>query len=384
MGEPTSPRSAIITFLLFRDVLAGVNHAWQNDRSQLQAASRKITDYLQEVSRWNLSGAKLNQQNLEKARGALVASYDWLSGGWGSAPKFPQPMAVEFLLRQAVRGDHSSFKVSNHILETMSRGGMYDLVGGGFHRYSIDNSWLIPHFEKMLYDNAQLAQAYLHAYCLSGNPAWRSVCEATLDFITRELTSPQGGFYSSLDADSEGKEGIFYTWSEAEIRRIAGNPEDGDLFITAYDVTEAGNIDGLNVLQRTLSDSELAARFAVTNPKVQESLEKMLGRLFIARSRRVRPATDDKVLVAWNGLTMQTFAEAACILNRPDYLDVAMRNAAFVLENLYRSQLFRSWRSGQAHHPAYLEDYASLILGLLALYQADPQLRWFSSGSQTG
>jgi uncharacterized protein YyaL (SSP411 family) len=363
----------------FRDILVGVNHAWQNDRTQLQEAARKITDHLHEDIRWNLSGPALDLQNLEKARRALIASYDWSSGGWGSAPKFPQPMTVEFLLRQAFRRDQSSLDVANHVLEAMSRGGMYDLVGGGFHRYSTDDTWLIPHFEKMLYDNAQLAQVYLHAYCLTGNPEWRKICEATLDFIARELTGPQGGFYSSLDADSEGEEGIFYAWSLGEIRHIAGNSDEADLFIAAYGVSESGNFGGLNVLQRTLPDSELAARFSIALPEVQEHLGIMLRRLFHARSSRVRPSTDDKVLVAWNALAMQTFAEAACILKRPDYLEMATRNAAFILDNLYLSQLFRSWRSGLAQHPAYLEDYASLILGLLALYQANPQLRWFSS-----
>jgi uncharacterized protein YyaL (SSP411 family) len=362
----------------FRDVLAGVNHAWQNDRTQLQAAARRITDHLQEVTRWNLRGPALDLQNLEKACRALIASYDWTSGGWGSAPKFPQPMAVEFLLRQAFRGDQSSLKVANHVLETMGRGGMYDLVGGGFHRYSTDDTWLIPHFEKMLYDNAQLAQVYLHAYCLTGNPAWRRICEATLDFITRELTGPQGEFFCSLDADSDGEEGIFYTWSLAEISHLADNSDEADLFVSAYGVSESGNFGGLNVLQRALSDSELAARFSITIPEVQERLEIILKRLFHARSPRIRPPTDDKVLVAWNAMAMQTFAEAACILKRPAYLEMATRNAAFTLDNLYHTQLFRSWRSGLAQHSAYLEDYASLILGLLALYQADPQLRWFS------
>jgi uncharacterized protein YyaL (SSP411 family) len=363
----------------FRDVLEGVNHAWQADHQHLKEAANKITAHIRENSRLILKGPGLDPKNLEKAEQNLITSYDWVTGGWGSAPKFPQPMIVDFLLRRAFRGSQDAHDVVNHVLGAMSMGGMYDLVGGGFHRYSTDDHWLIPHFEKMLYDNAQLAQAYLHAFSLTGNPVWRRISESTLDFIVRELSDPQGGFYSSLDADSEGKEGIFYAWSLAELKQIAGSSHDAELFIAAYGISESGNFEGYNILQRSISDSELAARFSISIEEVQDKLMTILRHLFDARSSRVRPATDDKVLVAWNALAMQTFAEAARILKRPDYLSIAMRNASFILDNLYQGQLFRSWRSGQTQHPAYLEDYASLILGLLALYQADPQIRWFLS-----
>ena len=363
----------------FRDVILSVNRAWQGDRRQLLQAADQVTEYIQKNSRLNLKGPVLDPQNLKKAADALIASYNWPSGGWGSAPKFPQPMAIEFLLRQAFRGSRDAMGVAHHLLGVMSQGGMYDLVGGGFHRYSTDDQWLIPHFEKMLYDNAQLAQVYLHAFCLTGDPAMRQICESTLDFILHELMDPQGGFYSSLDADSEGQEGVFYAWSLAEIQQLVPDPNQAELFIAAYGMTGPGNFDGLNVLQRALSDADLAVQFSIPVEQVQPALAVILQRLFTGRSNRVRPATDDKVLVAWNALALMVFAEAASILKRPDYLAVATRNAAFILDNLYKGQLLRSWRSGQAQHPAYLEDYAALILALLALYQASPQSRWFSS-----
>jgi uncharacterized protein YyaL (SSP411 family) len=299
-------------------------------------------------------------------------------------------MSIEFLLRRAARGDSLSRDIAMHALFAMAQGGMYDLVGGGFARYSTDNNWLVPHFEKMLYDNAQLARVYLHAYCITNNPSFRQVCEGTLDFLVREMMEhptpdapPQGGFFSSLDADSEGVEGKYYIWTPAEIREALGDEEDFRFLRTAYGVTEAGNFEGKNVLQRVMTDEELAQRFSLQVEDVQPKLNRLNARLLEARQKRIRPGTDDKVLVSWNALALVAFAEAARYLKRNDYLEVARQNADFLLTELQpKDRLLRSWRNGQASHNAYLEDYAGLILGLLALYQTDPDPWWYSSALQ--
>jgi hypothetical protein len=281
---------------------------------------------------------------------------------------------------------------------------MYDVVGGGFARYSTDDLWRTPHFEKMLYDNAQLGRVYLHAWLIcreedgmqAAAQQMRGVCEQTLDFVLREMTHPLGGFYSSLDADSEGAEGNFYLWTPQEIRAALGSARDADFVIAAYQVTEAGNFEGSNILQRALSDARLAEQFGLPEAAVPAHLEALHARLLAARSRRVRPATDDKTLVSWNALMLAAFAEAGRSLERPDYLAAARRSAHFLLEYMVQDgRLVRAWRGPQpppqrtssdgegegrgGGSPAYLEDYAALVLGLLALYQADADVTWYAA-----
>jgi uncharacterized protein YyaL (SSP411 family) len=249
--------------------------------------------------------------------------------------------------------------------------------------------WRTPHFEKMLYDNAQLALAYLHAWLVSRAEQLRSaddlrrVCERTLDFVLREMTHPLGGFFSSLDADSEGEEGRFYLWTLDEVRAALVDERDAQLFIAAYGVTEGGNFEGKTVLQRVKNDEELAEVFGMQVGAVSTELERLHARLLEVRSRRVRPGTDDKVLTFWNALMLRALAEAGRYLNRPDYLEAARRNADFLLNHLHQpGRLLRSWRAGRAHLNAYLEDYASLILALLELYQGDPEVRWYRAALQ--
>jgi uncharacterized protein len=260
----------------------------------------------------------------------------------------------------------------------MARGGMYDVVGGGFSRYSVDNHWRVPHFEKMLYDNAQLARAYLHAWQVSGEPFYRRIVEETLDFVLRELSDPQGGFYSSLDADSEGVEGKFYVWDAAEIEQTLS--EDWEFFKAAYGITAAGNWEGKTVLQRTLDDSTLSARFALTEDGVAVKLAECHRKLLAVREKRIRPGLDDKVLTGWNGLMLSAFAEAARAIGSGDhagsppqrskYLSAATRNAEFLLTQLRpEGRLRRTWRAGKSSPEVFLEDYAALILGLLDLYE---------------
>jgi uncharacterized protein len=267
--------------------------------------------------------------------------------------------------------------MATHALFAMAQGGMYDVLGGGFARYSVDQTWLVPHFEKMLYDNAQLALVYLHAYQLTGEPAFRQVCEATLDFVQREMTHPQGGFYSSLDADSEGEEGKYYLWTLQEIRSIVSDPQDAERFIAAYGVTQQGNFEGKNILRRQPNEP-LVEHHPGRQDTIAEKLNAICQRLLESRSHRLRPTTDDKVLVSWNSLMLTAFAEAGRALGRHDYIDTAIRNADFILGNLLLDgHLYRSWRKGVAKHNAYLEDHAALALGLLSLYQADPNPRWY-------
>ena len=362
----------------FREILLSIANLWENDREQLLKSSQEITEHLKSAPQLASKGQELNMGMLNQAALALAQSYDWTHGGWGPAPKFPQPMSIEFALRKAERGDKMLLDVALHALKAMSKGGMYDVVGGGFARYSTDSSWLVPHFEKMLYDNAQLAQVYLYAYLLTGVPALRRVCEETLDFVLRELSHPMGGFFSSLDADSEGEEGKFYVWTPSEIRQALGDERDFEFIKAAYGITESGNFEGSNVLQRALDDEALAQAFNLSVEGVVERLEALHATLLKARADRVRPATDDKVLVSWNGLVLAAFAEAARYLHREDYLEASIRSADFLLTHLHPGErLLRAWREGQARHNAYLEDYGALILGLLALYQSDPQPRWY-------
>lgn len=375
----------------FMEVLQSIAQAWQKDRSSLLQAVPELTRHLQEaVLSLPPTLQPLNPHILEQSAMRLAQNYDWKHGGWGAAPKFPQPMAIEFLLRRAARHDRMAQDMAVHALRQMARGGMYDVIGGGFARYSTDNDWLVPHFEKMLYDNALLARAYLHAFLVTGDLAFRRVCEETLDFIARDLRScpgeegqPKGGFFSSLDADSEGEEGKFYLWSPDEIRLTLENPSEAEFFLAAYGMTPAGNFEGKTVLQRALDDSALAAQFSIPLEQVPDRLRELHARLLAVRNTRVWPGTDDKVLVSWNALALVAFSEAARYLNRADYLEIARLNADFLLTELNpHDRLLRSWRNGQARHNAYLEDYAGLVLGLLSLYQTDPDPYWFSSAYQ--
>jgi len=362
----------------FKEVLLALANAWENEREKILESGQKITAHIQAQSSPSQYELKLTKEHLSAVTKALYDSYDWGYGGWGDAPKFPQPMLIEFLIRQSTRGNENAENMSKHALHAMARGGMYDVVGGGFARYSVDNFWKTPHFEKMLYDNAQLALVYLHTYLLTGESQFRRVCEETLDFILREMTHPYGGFFSSLDADSEGEEGKFYVWTVEEIKSVL--VDDYDFFKTAYGVTESGNWEGKTILQRALDDSTLASRFGMDAETVIEKLAGCHAKLQSKRDERIRPGTDDKVLVSWNALALVAFAEAGRYLKREDYTLAAIRCAQFLIENLLQDgQLLRSWRNGQAKHNAYLEDYAGFILGLLALYQSNANPRWYET-----
>lgn len=372
----------------FKEILLGIARLWRDDRQQLLQSSEEIISHLHRSNKKPVIGT-LGPTLSEQAALRLIQAYDWQYGGWGGAPKFPQPMAIGFLLLRASGGDRLALETAIHALISMARGGMYDVIGGGFSRYSTDEVWLIPHFEKMLYDNAQLARVYLHSYLITGDKYFHQVCVETLDFIIREMFDPAGGFYSSLDADSEGVEGKYYFWGYDELRQALETAQFSEqltdrsddwisLFFDAYGVTSSGNFEGHTVLQRQMDDLALAEKYHLTIEQVRDLLSEIHRYLLELRSRRARPDTDDKVLTSWNGLALIAFAEAARYLDRSDYLEIARRNAAFLMTQTYKcGKLYRSWRNGKTRYDAYLEDYAALILGLLALYQTDADIQWY-------
>jgi len=360
----------------FGEVLTGIWQAWTEDRTNLLQSAKRLTRHLRERAEWGTQSGAFEPESLSAAAEALINSQDGRNGGWGRAPKFPQPMAIAFLLGQAARGNARALDAAVAALRAMQRGGLMDLIGGGFHRYSTDERWLVPHFEKMLYDNAQLAAVYLRGWQLTGEESFRQTCEATLDFMLREMQDPAGGFYSSLDADSEGGEGYFYTWSAEELRALLERHE-WQVVEMLYGITERGNFEGRMILQAQMTQSAAAARLGMPPEPFYAALESAHARLRTARAKRSRPLTDDKVLVGWNALALRVFAEAAFPLKRADYLAAAQKNAAFLLSQMFiNGRLRRAWRAGEARHAGTLEDYAGLILGLVALYQADFNLQW--------
>jgi uncharacterized protein len=375
---PPEPRHRLPAF---QELLLALSEAWKSQREEITRLGGELAAGLEEQSRMSGSGGSFDLADLDAAGHGLIEQYDWETGGWGPAPKFPHSMALEFLLRRHLAGNADSIKPVLHALSAMSRGGMYDVVGGGFARYSTDKTWHVPHFEKMLYDNALLALVYLHAWQVTGEASFRRIVEETLGFVAREMLSPDGGFYSSLDADSDGREGKFYVWTLEELRSTLG--EEMDFFESAYGVTARGNWEGKTVLQRTLDDASLSSRFGLSRTQVLEKLAGCHARLLAVRNTRIRPGTDDKVLTSWNGLMLAAFAEAGRVLNDSRYIEIAARNAHFLLTAARPDgSLRRVWRLGQTGGEVFLEDYAALILGLLELYQTDFNNRWYQEANE--
>ncbi|HEV2882056.1 MAG TPA: thioredoxin domain-containing protein, partial [Pyrinomonadaceae bacterium] len=363
----------------FPRVVTGVADAY---RTRPDEIAETTTSFLNELRRMNVaheSDEPLNTQLLDAAHSALARTYDLRHGGFGGAPKFPASMNLEFLLRTHLRiGDGQALDMVTHTCRKMAEGGLYDQLGGGFHRYSTDAHWLVPHFEKMLYDNALLSRLYLEAYQATGDGFYRRIAEETLDYVVRDMTSPEGGFYSAEDADSEGEEGKFYVWTPAEIRAVLG-PEEADLAERFWDVTERGNFEGENILYVPRPPEAVAAEFGLSPEELWGRITEIRSRLFAAREGRVRPGRDEKVLAAWNGLMLRSFAFAARVLDREDYREVAERNAAFLLEKLRSDgRLRRSYKDGRARFNGYLEDYAMVADGLVVLYEATFETRWLA------
>jgi uncharacterized protein YyaL (SSP411 family) len=339
---------------------------------------------MRQAERLRGSATILTDEVLLSAYQRLAAEFDGRHGGLGQAPKFPQPMTWQFLLRLWRRtGDPRALQMVRTTLTRMARGGMYDQVGGGFHRYAVDAVWLVPHFEKMLYDNAQLASLYLSGWLATRDPEYRGVAEQTLDYLLREMAHPAGGFFSATDADSEGEEGKFFVWSAAEIREAVGDPEAAEAAAAYWGVDRGPNFEGRSILHVPEEPSAVAARLGVSPERLAELIERARRALYAARGRRVPPGLDDKVLAAWNGLAMAAFAEAGAALARPDYVAAAVRNAELVTGAMVvDGRLLRSWKDGRARILGYLEDYALVGLGLLAVYEATFDRRWLEASRE--
>lgn len=362
----------------FQEVLLSVANTWKENRESVESAGLQLLERIAQSPSLHPSTDQLDASAPARAMENLFKGYDWRHGGWGGAPKFPQPMAIEFLFRRFEHeGEKLALEMGSHALNHMADGGIYDHLAGGFARYAVDDHWLVPHFEKMLYDNAQLMLVYLHGWQLSGDDSFLRIVMDTIGFLEREMRDPGGGFYSSLDADSEGEEGKFYIWESSEIQALLDD-EQAELLSAAYGVTDLGNFEGANILHRSMPLSELAAEMGKSESELDEQLAAGRSTLLEARDQRIRPGTDDKVLTAWNGLTLISLAEIAHATQDDHVLSLAQNLAAFLVDNLIvDGRLKRSWRQGQARYDAYLEDHAALGEGLLALYQVDFDPRWF-------
>jgi uncharacterized protein YyaL (SSP411 family) len=358
---PPQPRQGMPSWPM---VLGAVAEAWDARRDEIREQSAQLAARLSGAARLKPVAGPVDAGVLDEAIASLRASFDAVNGGWGGAPKFPASSTIEFLLR---RGETS---MTLQTLRSMASGGIFDQIGGGFARYSVDAHWTVPHFEKMLYDNALLARAYLHGWQVSGDDVLRRTCEETLDWALREMTGPEGGFYSALDADSEGVEGRFYVWAIDELRAVLG--DDADVAIAWLGASERGNFEGANILE---------SRGAEPEPDVRERIR---AALLAVRDDRVWPGLDDKRLTAWNALMISALAEAGAVLERDDYLDAARRAAGFVLDELRDAdgRLLRTYNAGEAKLNAYLEDHAFLLEALLTLYEATFEPRWFHAARE--
>jgi uncharacterized protein YyaL (SSP411 family) len=361
----------------FRDVLAGAARAWREQRLEVVAAGQRLIDTLVAQNRLPTDAAEPTADLLASTVDALQARFDTLNGSWGGAPKFPQPMTLDFLLGRIAGGDDRPRTMVRYTLDRMADGGIHDQLGGGFHRYATDPIWLVPHFEQMLYDNAQLARTYLRAWATLGIEAYREVAVGVLDYLLRELRRPDGTLAASQDADTGGVEGATFIWTAAEIREVLG--DDAPLFAAIYGVRDDGNWEGRTILSRI---QPAAGDDGIVDPAREARLADARSRLLARRTTRPQPARDDKALAAWNGLAIGALADAARLLPGPDserYRVAAVDAAAAILAGLRRpdGRLGRSWKDGRSTGEGVLEDYADLADGLLALYEATFDERWF-------
>ena len=359
----------------FKRVLLSISEAYAKKKQEVLESAEQLHSKLNESI---LAETDLSIFPIEAAFLQLSNAFDGTYGGFGRAPKFPQSTTLELLLRI---GRKQGFNYANRIVELtlvkMARGGLYDHLGGGLHRYSVDQKWLVPHFEKMLYDNALLSRVYLHQYQITKNPFYRKVVEETLDYVLKEMTDQHGGFYSTQDADSEGEEGKFYVWTKKEIQSVLG--EDAEAFCKYYGVTDDGNFEGKNILNIPSEPSEIASSLKIPEDDLAETIERSRKKMLAERDKRIKPGRDDKVLASWNGLMLASFSESARVLGREDYLKTAKKNASFILQNMHKNgRLFHVWKDGISKVNGYLEDYAFLAEGLIELYQITFDPKWFA------
>ncbi|MCB9149761.1 MAG: thioredoxin domain-containing protein [Caldilineaceae bacterium] len=390
---PPEPRYGMPSF---QQVLMSVADAYENRSAQVREQAQRLTAQLARTALIDAAEQDLGAEVLDEALANLRQYFDEYEGGFGQQPKFPQPMTLDFAMSQYARtGDPEALYMAELTLEKMAQGGIYDQLGGGFHRYSVDAIWLVPHFEKMLYDNSQLLRSYLHMWQITQKPLFLHIVNETIDYVLREMTAPAGGFYSTQDADSEGEEGKFFVWSPAEIETLLG-AENARLFNAHFGVSPRGNFEGHNILNINMTLADVARRFGKTEQAVAAVIAEGKHALFAARELRIKPARDEKVLTEWNGLMIHALADCGAVLGRADVLDAARKAANFVLDKMSQpdGKLYRSWtppqlspqekgrQLGGARFNAYLEDYAAFIRSLIALYEATFELRWLGEASR--
>ena len=368
----------------FQRVLQGVADAWANRQDSVTKTTASMRDlYAASTERTRATGV-LDETLLSRALSSLVQRYEPRFGGFDSAPKFPPTMTLDFLLRQWARtGESNALEMVTHTVRRMLRGGIFDQVGGGFARYSVDAYWLVPHFEKMLYDNALLVRLGANLWQATRDPEFRRMTEETVGWLSREMTSPEGGFYSSLDADSEGHEGRYYVWDAGELDTLVG--EDAALVKAYWGVTADGNFEGRNILFVPREPAEVAAEQGVTTSELRTAIDRATRILYDARERRVPPARDEKILASWNGLMLRGLAEAARSLGQAELRAMAVRNGEFLFRELVRDdRVLRSYKDGVAKIPGFLEDYAAVGLGAYALYQLTFDRKWLERAHRLG
>ncbi|MBM3216869.1 thioredoxin domain-containing protein, partial [Candidatus Poribacteria bacterium] len=366
----------------FPRILQAVSDFYHADKTALTSRVGQVIQGITRASALSGSDDAPDTRMATRAYNELSARFDTRYGGFGRAPKFPQPSVLDFLIRYASRsGSRDALEMALFTLRKMARGGMYDHLGGGFHRYSVDDRWLVPHFEKMLYDNALLARLCLDAYRITGDRQYADTTRGTLDYVLRDMISDDGAFFASEDADSEGVEGKFYVWSDEEIEKIAG--EDAPLFAALYDVSDGGNWEGANILNVPVDPEIVASRAGVSVEELSSVCSRARDNLLDARAKRVRPGLDDKVLASWNGLMIAALAEAGAALDKPRYVDAAARAARFILDRMVTDgELMRSYRLGVAKIPGFLDDYAYVAAGLLDLYAATWDESWLREAAR--
>ena len=362
----------------FQQLLLSIADAYENRRAEVLRSAGSIRDFLRASTSAAMPEAEAaGTELLDRAAASLLSQLDRRFGGFGTAPKFPQAMNLEVLLRHHHRtGDRSALDGVELTLRSMANGGIYDQLGGGFARYSVDAYWLVPHFEKMLYDNALLSRLYLETYQATGDAFYLRIAEETLDYVLRDMTSEEGGFFSAEDADSEGEEGKFYVWRPKELESVL-DPEEADLAARYWDVTERGNFEGKSILHVPRPPEAVAEEFGFSSGELGERITRIRSKLFAAREGRVRPGRDEKILAAWNGLMLRSFALAARVTGREDYREAAVRNATFIVKKMKEDgRIHRSYKDGRARFNGYLEDYAMVADGLVAVYEATFETRW--------
>ena len=369
----------------FRNILLSVSQFYRSRKGEVQDRSRKLREYLEQAaSVHSREGGVLSPELLESAYRTLAGQFDHTHGGFGSAPKFPGSMNLAFFLRYFRRtGVSNSLEMVIHSCRKMGNGGIYDQLGGGFHRYSVDARWLVPHFEKMLYDNALLTQLYLEVYQATGESFFRRVIEESLEYVIREMTHSEGGFFSTQDADSEGEEGKFFVWTPDEVNSVLGESK-GAAFCRYFDVTPHGNFEHNKSILNVLEPVENIARLLKMEAgSLEEIIREGRGKLFEDRENRVKPGLDDKIQTSWNGLMISSFARASGVLADQRYQAVAERAAAFLLSKLMKEgRLRHTYKDGRARFNGYLEDYAFLICGLIDLYEATFDVKWLNEAQK--